>query len=333
VAATSHYVCPKCGGKITDGQKIEALDHGVWIPQNLNAPRGHRSYHLNSIYSPMLTFGGIMTEWLQASSTPHGLKKFVQGWLAEPWREDWQNQEEADAHELELDYDQGDLMGEVRILSVDTQTDHYRFIVRGFDRDGKSYLIDFGSVAGFKDLDSLFERYQCTRAIIDSGGDRTQEVYEEVFRRRGKWFASRGWKNMAEPYRLQKKDPFTGDVKGRQNTGKILYLHVNNDVWEFEIAHLRTRQMSGFHTFRNTPKEYLNQLFAVYWTQVTKKNGHKVTERKVKRCGDHYFDCEKLARALSKFIGIGRVDIRQQEKKPPPDRHRVATNTSATSFW
>lgn len=331
VAASAYYQCPKCGGKITDGQKIEALDRGQWQATNLNAPKNHRSYHLNCIYSPMLSFGGIMTAWLQASATAHGLKKFVQGWLAEPWRDDWDKQDRAEAHELEADHRQGEIVGEYRILAVDTQTDHFRFIVRGFEREGDSYLIDYGSVPSFTDLDKLFETYQCSRAIIDSGGDRTQEIYEQVYKRRNKWFASRGWKNMAEPYRLQKKDPFTGDQQRRQGMGKILYLHVNNDVWEFEIAHLRTRKISGFYTFKDTPKDYLDQLFAVYWVQKTNKSGHKVTERKVARCGDHYFDCEKLARALSKFIGIGRVDVEHKQKRPP--KPRATRNSSATSFW
>ena len=72
---------------------------------------------------------------------------------------------------------------------------------------------------------------------------------------------------MNEPYRLQRKDPFTGDKQGRGGKAKFLYLHIDKSVWEFEIAQLRNRKMSGFYTFQDTPKDYYDQLFAVYWAR------------------------------------------------------------------
>ena len=79
------------------------------------------------------------------------------------------SKDQNDSHELEQPYERGDLQGEYRLLAVDTQTDHFRYIVRGFDRDNKSYLIDYGSVAGFKDLDEKFAQFHCSKAIIDCG--------------------------------------------------------------------------------------------------------------------------------------------------------------------
>lgn len=309
VASTTYYRCQKCDGKILDAHKPEMLKGGSWEAMNPQAPIGHRSYHLNSLYAPAVSFSSLMTNWLQVSNTLHGLRKFIQGNIAEPWSEDSAFQDQNEAHELEQPYERGDLKGEYRILAVDTQTDHFRYIVRGFDRDNNSYLIDFGSVAGFKDLDEKFAQFHCSKAIIDCAGDRTQEVYEEVYKRRNHWFGSRGWKNMAEPYRLQQKDPFTGNTKGRAGQGKFLYLHINKTVWEQEIAQLRAMKMNGFFTFKDTPKDYYDELFAIYWTKETDRSGHiKVVKKKKRHKGDHYFDCECMARALAKFIGIGRVD-------------------------
>ena len=108
--------------------------------------------------------------------------KFIQGNLAEPWREEWINTEQTEANELEAEYERGDLKGEYRILAVDTQTDHFRYIVRGFDNDGQNFLVDYGSVPSFNDLDAKFDQHRCSKAIIDCAGDRTQEVYEEVYK-------------------------------------------------------------------------------------------------------------------------------------------------------
>jgi phage terminase large subunit GpA-like protein len=336
VAATAHYRCPCCQGKILDAHKPQMLKQGRWVAQNPLAPRWHRSYHLSSLYAPALTFADLITAWLQNCNSDSGLRKFIQGNLAEPWRDEMVNEDQLDANQLEGDHVRGEIVGEYRIMSVDTQTDHFRWIVRGFNATGESFLLDYGSVPSFTDLDAAFMRLQCHRAIIDSAGDRTQEIYDAVYARRSKWFASRGWAKMQEPYRVQQKDPFTGDNTGRKRGGKILYLHIDKSVWEPEVAKLRSGQMSGFKTFQETPKDYYDQLFGAYWVQKTDGNGKITAKRKTKKCGDHYFDCECLALALSRFLGIGRADaggmspIGQKKRKTA----RSSRNRSSTGgFW
>lgn len=343
VAATAHYRCQHCDGEILDAHKPDMIRKGEWRAQNPHAPIGHRSYHLSSMYAPAITFASIMIKWLQESKDMAGLKKFVQGDLAEPWTDDWINQDKKDAHQLETDYDRGDLKGEFRLLLADTQQDHYRYVCRGYDRNGESYLIDFGSVPSFTDLDAIYSRFACHKGIIDSGGNRTQEVYEEIYRRRSNWFASKGWAKMQEPYRIQQKDPFTGDTKGRAGRSKIMFLHIDNAVWEPELAMLRSRQKQGFYTFAETPKEYYDQLFGPYWVRKPDRSGHIKTVKKCKRDDrghnlDHYFDCEKQGLALAKFLGIGRVDRASDarvigEQAPRKPVKRSSRSRSATSFW
>ena len=338
VARSAHYRCQKCDGEILDAHKPQMLKEGEWRSNNPTAPSNHRSYHLNSMYAPAMTFSDLIVAWLQVSNSIHGLKKFVQGNLAEPWREDWANQEEGEANELELDYQRGELKGDFRILAADTQTDSFWFVVRGFDRDGKSYLVDCGQVASFGELDQKFDQHKCHAAIIDCAGDRTAEIYEQVFKRRGTWFGSRGWNDLGQgqPYRMQMKDPFTGDNKGRAGRSKIRYLHINKGIFEEEMARLRSRQMSGFYTFTDTPKVYYHQLFATYWTKETTKSGHIKTVKKLKRRrGDHLWDCEIMARALSKFVGIARAD-RESPATPRSDeapKKRPRRTQSSTGGW
>ena len=339
IYATAYYRCPCCDGEILDAHKSTMIKNGEWRATNHNAPPNHRSYHLNSLYAPAMTFAALMVNWLQVSSSLHGLRKFVQGNLAEPWRDEIVNQEQAEANELELDYARGDLRGEYRIMGVDTQTDSFWFVVRGFDKDGTSYLMDFGQVASMSELDIVFDQHQCHAAIIDCAGDRTSEIYEAVFRRRSKWFGSRGWANLQgeQPYRLQMKDPFTGDTKGRGGRSKIRYLHVNKKIYEEDMSRLRSRQMSGFYTFADTPKTYYDQLFSTYWTKETDRSGHiKVVKKKKRHKGDHLWDCEILARALSKFIGIARVDrdyAATEAEASRPTKRPSARTRSSTSFW
>lgn len=337
IARTAHYRCPHCDGKILDAHKPDMLKAGEWIAENPHAPREHRSYHLNSLYSPVMTFANLMIKWLQSQGNNAELKKFIQGDLAEPWNDELVSHDgQSRAKELEADYERGDLKGEVRIIGADTQANDYRYIVRGFDRDGSNYLIDYGIAAGFQELDAKFEQHKCHKGIIDTGGNRTAEVYQEIYKRRGRWFGCKGFKTMAEPYRLKREDPFTGDQKGRAGRAKFLMLHVCKDVWEPEVVHLRSGKLKGFYTFADTPKDYYDQLFGAYWVEQSDKHGRKVVTRKTKNCGDHYLDCEVYARALSKFLGIARVDvatpqpIKDDDQPKQPKRTR---NRSATSFW
>ena len=47
---------------------------------------------------------------------------------------------------------------------------------------------------------------------------------------------------------------------------------INKSIYEEELARLRSRQMSGFYTFTDTPDVYYKQLFATYWVKETTKS-------------------------------------------------------------
>ena len=137
---------------------------------------------------------------------------------------------------------------------------------------------------------------------------------------------------------MQMKDPFTGDTKGRGGRSKIRYLHVNKTIYEEELARLRSRQLSGFFTFTDTSQVYYDQLFSTYWTKETDRSGHIKTVKKLKRSkGDHLWDCEILARALSKFIGIARIDRQNipviSDEKVQKKIKKSSRNRSENSFW
>ena len=85
VQKTAVYVCEKCGGEIRDGHKTKMLREGKWEATSSSAELGFRSYHLNSIYSPVITFGRVAVEYLKALKAPGAMQAFVNGWLAEPY--------------------------------------------------------------------------------------------------------------------------------------------------------------------------------------------------------------------------------------------------------
>lgn len=83
------YQCPHCDGKLYNHHKDEMLRYGEWRPTAQPQIRGHRSYHISSMYSPtgMLTFYKMYEKYLEAQQTPGGLRSFVNLYLGLPYKE------------------------------------------------------------------------------------------------------------------------------------------------------------------------------------------------------------------------------------------------------
>ena len=309
----AHYLCQECGGAIRDADKLRMLRKGKWEPTAKGEPNV-RSYHLNSLYSPTITFGEMLIRWLRAQDSLDGLKQFVTGWLAEPWKEELLDVTEEATHLLSGEYERGDLKGEFRLMGIDVQRSHFVWIVRGFDSDGTSYLIDNGNSPTWKDLDKTFANYECSAAVVDSGfGERTQECYEQIYKRRNNFWASKGWKKLAQPVAIKAVDPFTGTNK--QNTHKIRLLHIDVSTFGGEILKRRAKLIDGFFLYREPDREYIKQLNAKFIVEKTTRTGEVVQEWRTKRHRqDHFFDCEVYVLALSKILGLGNV-TRKAEKR------------------
>lgn len=308
------YKCQKCGGQISDADKLRMLRRGKWKPTNKQAEPGVRSYHLSSLYSPTLTFAQMFTRWVQSVNTVDGLQQFVTGWLAEPWRDENLSVSEEATHLLSGDYERGESRGAFRLLSVDIQRTHFVWLVRGFDEDGTSYLIDHGYAPAWADLDSAFVRYDCSAAVVDTGfGERTQEAYEAIYQRRAKWWAAKGWRGNVHPYAVKAVDPFTGT--GKAGRHRIRLLHIDVEVWGGELLKRRAKKVDGWHIYKDPDREYVKQLNAKFLIEKTDKKGSKKIEWRTRRHGqDHYWDCELYCLCLSKVVGLGNI-TKNDEKK------------------
>lgn len=336
--AATRYKCQKCDGLITDADKLRMLRKGKWKPTAKGEP-GVRSYHLSSMYSPTITFGDMLIRWFRANDSLDGLKQFVTGWLAEPWRDEILDVTEEATHELAGDYERGDVMGDFRLMSIDVQRAHFVWIVRGFDKDGRSYLVDNGNSPSWSDLDTTFLNYDVAAAVVDTGfGERTQECYEAIYRRRNRFWACKGWRKLTTPVAIKSVDPFTGT--GKAARARIRLLHVDVSVFGGEILKRRGGLVKGFELYREPDRDYVKQLNSKYLIEKTNRTGEVVQEWRTKRHGqDHYFDCEVYCLALSKVLGLGNVtrkDVNDERTKTPGTKQRRPASrqkAKANSFW
>ena len=207
-------------------------------------------------------------------------------------------------------------------MSVDVQRSHFVWIVRGMDSDGTSYLLDNGHSPTWKEMDKVFENYDCSAAVVDTGfGERTQECYEQIYRRRHNWWASKGWKKLAQPVAIKAVDPFTGTSKGGQ--AKLRLLHVDVGTFGGESLKRRAGLVKGFYLYREPDREYVRQLNAKFIIEKTTRQGEVVQEWRTKRHGqDHFWDCEVYLLALSKILGLGNV-TRKDKKSNDQDDDRT----------
>ena len=325
---STSYKCQECEGLITDSDKLKMLRKGKWEATNPQAEKGVRSYHLNSLYSPTLTFSQILIRWIQTIGTLDGLKQFVTGWLAEPWKDENLSVSEEATHLLCQDYPRGEIKGEFRLMAVDIQRTHFVWIVRGFNSDGESFLLDHGFCPSWADLDSAFVKYDCSACVVDTGfGERTQEAYEEIYQRRSRWWASKGWKSFAHPFAVKAVDPFTGT--GKAGKHRIRLLHIDVDVWGGELLKRRSKKVDGWNIYKDPDAEYVKQLNAKFLIEKISPSGKKKTEWKTRRHGqDHYWDCELYCLCLSKVVGLGNITKKKddEENKTEERKNREKKN-------
>ena len=336
VAASAFYRCENCAGEIHDLHKFKAMKSGKWVAATKTAEPGARSYHLNSFYSPTLTFGRIAVEFLKAQATVDGMRAFVNGWLAEPWKPDTGGTINPDAFkELQGDYERGEKKGDYRIIAADVQRDHFVWIIRGFDKDGQSYLIDNGTCPSFEDFAPLAKNYGVAYGIIDTGY-RTQEIYEEIHAARPFWFGAKGWEKMPTSYRIAKLDPFTPDQKRSKASSMINLLHVNKDTWGQEMLKKRSGAAMNWQVYRGIEVEYVRQMLSTNLIERVNQRGKSKLEWHVEgHRADHFWDCETYCLALSHVFGLGGAVMRKAgEAAPTPKRRpRKPKPAAPSSFW
>lgn len=184
------YECEHCHQKIDDRHKMELLRNGDWKPQNIPIGRVKAiAFHLNSIYSPWLTFGDVAAKFLAVKDTPEELMNFVNSWLAEPWESKGRRYKSDEIMKNKSSYPRGVVHQNSQILvaGVDVQLDHFWWGVRAWGPNLTSWLVDYGRVETWDEIEKIVRRpypinetgetVYINKACIDSGYN-TDEVYK-----------------------------------------------------------------------------------------------------------------------------------------------------------
>lgn len=206
------YECEGCKKEITHQRKAQCVAAGVWISQEQTVrdgkPVGPRiksakvGLHLSSIVSPWLSFSALAAEFIEAEGDPDKTRDFRNARLALVVDEVVKTVRPSAVRDKKVLAPAPVRAGgpvavpnwAVALLATaDTQKDFFAVVIRAWGFGLRSQLIWHGEVQSFPELyevtlaaklpldgeDGKEGRFTTpSHLLIDSGGDRTEEVYQ-----------------------------------------------------------------------------------------------------------------------------------------------------------
>lgn len=223
----AYYECEHCRGKIEDRHKPVMLQAGVWCGSDQVVTDDGRvvgpkpnplrvGFHINALYSPWLTFSKLAGEFILAAGDVGAMMDFRNSRMAEPFEVQAESvktgQIRAKVAKANPPRVVPDWAGAL-IATADTQKDHFYYTIRAWGYEYRSQLVAHGKCETFENLKAvcLDGVYQTDSGqpispsvlLIDSGGSRTNEVYQFALKDgriqplRGASHAMRGVWNMS----------------------------------------------------------------------------------------------------------------------------------------
>jgi phage terminase large subunit GpA-like protein len=211
------YKCGHCAGRIEERHKPAMIRWGRWIASNPgNASRG---YQISALYSPWVRWSTLAREWIKANNDRDGraLQAFMNLRLGELWQEAAQK---ITVESLEKNRETYEARVPAGVLfattGVDVQDNRLELEVVGWGAGRESWGIEYIIIPGDTSLQATWDKLdavllqswprddgrpvQIVCGCIDSGGHRTQEVYQFAQSRLARnIFASKGQAGIGRP--------------------------------------------------------------------------------------------------------------------------------------
>lgn len=211
-----HYRCAHCAGRIEERDRPAMLAAGEWKAEREHRNRG---YQISALYSPWVSWRELAAEWIKANTNrdKRGLQEFVNLRLGETWKEYGEKITvealEKNRERYDAEVPDGALM---LTAAADIQDNRIEAEVRGWGMGKESWGIayaifpgDTSTPAPWVKLDEFLTRtwskadgraFGLWCACVDSGGHRTQEVYEFTRARLARRiFAIKGYAGAGRP--------------------------------------------------------------------------------------------------------------------------------------
>lgn len=289
----AHYICAACEGLWDDHLRDRAVRAGCWREEETGTEmalyckrRRPRTvgFHYDALVSSFVAISEVAAAFLRAdrarkSGDLEPLKDFMNGYLAEPWREDFAQRDEDIVKALRDDRPFGIVPGGGSVLcllaTADTQDDGFWYEIRawapGMDRE--SWQVRCGFVESLAALERVClvdvymdpegNRYEVAMILIDSGGHRTTEVYDWCREHLGWAIPLRGEQTMPQDYAWKPVDMIPGTNTPRKNG--LRRLRVNATRWKnymYRKLQIGPDDPGAWHMAKDMPDSWAKQLVA-----------------------------------------------------------------------
>lgn len=331
------YLCEHCEKDISDRERLAALKHGVWVPEDAELKNGkvvgapdssHRGFHLSVFYSPWRSLSEIAAKRVAAGRDPAKLFVFVTQWLGEPFEEKTEKTTTTFLKTRVANYKQGHPPAGVKIITagVDVQKDYFLYALRGWGYDFSSWLIQAGRINTWGALEDLLLKeawggLQISGMCIDSNY-RTDEVYEFAMQFMDVVRPVRGLESIGGgiPYQTSRirKDFFSG----RNLPYSPTLWKLNTQFYKDKLSRLIHADPVAWWIHQDPAEDYLVQMCNEHKTFVPdrKKGGGKwVWVPRYHGAPNHFWDAEVYALAAADILEVAsmkeEVPIRRRKKK------------------
>lgn len=314
----AYYECESCRGRIDDRHKPAMLRAGKWAPDKVLVGRARSvGFHINSIYSPWLTFGQVAAKFLASKDEPESLMNFVNSWLGEPWEDKAATLDSDLVLSKQTEIPEGVVPEWAQLLTagVDVQKNRMYWTIRAWGYKLTSQKITSGVVKTWADLEMIMDkfwpdvngelRWQVNLCAIDSGYD-TETVYDVCLMNQEWAVPVKGSSNpMLQRYRQS-----AIDSPGKKFHGQTLYI-VDGDQYKSMIAGRLNKPLGEgcWMVHAGCDNDYAAQVTAEHKIRERKNNKDVETwVKKTSAADNHYLDAEVYAAMAADLLHVRYLD-------------------------
>ena len=330
VPGSVRLICPMCGHEHAESDAGEMNRRGEYVHKYPELIPLHAGYQFGALCNIPQHFPNL--SWLEIAGAQ--LRAGSSGTLSEQLNFDnsfrglWYRQRKHVAgegdFELQLRTHVGETPDELlfSVLAVDTQDDGFYWVVRGFDKMGNSYRLDYGQCAELEDVVRLLGRqYHGAPPLIriqDVKGHREKEIVPKLRRVHG-MLMYRG----SGPIRSGRQY-----VKWKRSSPKSKIYYVNARAYQAELLYKIHMQLDREKPYWYLPPDigadYAKHILSMQPNE-RKRDGDQYENWEAVGKEDHWFDCEKMALVASEIVtAFMSANKLRDMKNPAPLRQYFA---------
>lgn len=320
------YECIACEQRIDDRHKPGMLLRGEWRSETPGASNRRIGFHLNSIYSPWLTFSKLAGEFLQAVGDSALMMDFRNSRLGEPFEE----QASVTKSDIIRDKSRSSACGPpmvvprwagLLIASADVQSDHLFYVIRAWGHGKRSQLVAYGRCSDFDDL----YRVIFDRALVTEDGEAVlpQVLSIDCRYRRGEVYAF-AQKNPGQIWPVMgaanaQHAPIT-EAKVRGYDG-VISRTVNPNHWKDVLhAYIHDDDFTRWLPHSQVGDDYCRAMASEH--KVHTRDGW-TWEKVTSGAQNHLWDCEVANCAVAEICGVAAIPA--PEPTTPTNRDPMHT--------